>query len=194
MSGPTESAAVTQGRGKWSKAGVPHKGWSCIEDGDLGAGNTQTCEMCESTQIRYTHTMTHPDYEGFYVVRHRMYEESNVLSSLSNQGVQMTVCRLSVSKTVLWMYATVTLIDPLREAVDALADVFDLSFRHKAVQPFHSSNELIIDAEVAINVVSVLVQEFQVLGVTGLLELDQELAQSVIQIPDVTRSDEIRKV
>ena len=49
-------------------------------------------------------------------------------------------------------------------------------------------------AEVAINVDSVLVQEFQALGVAGLLEINQELAQSVIQIPDVTRGDEIRKV
>jgi hypothetical protein len=68
MSGPTESAAVKQGRGKWSKSGVPHKGWSCIQDADLGAGTTQTCEMCESTQIRYTHTMNHPDYKGPLVV------------------------------------------------------------------------------------------------------------------------------
>src|SRR6266853_1101985 len=68
MSGPTENAAVSQGRGKWSKAGVPHKGWTCIEDDDLGVGNTQACEMCESTHIRYTHTMTHPDYKGSLVV------------------------------------------------------------------------------------------------------------------------------
>jgi hypothetical protein len=52
---------------------------------------------------------------------------------------------------------------------------------------------LIVDAEVAVNIVSVLVQEFQVLGVASLLESKQKLAESVVQILDVTRGDEIRK-
>jgi hypothetical protein len=47
--------------GKWSQAGVPHKGWTCIGVEDLGAPD-QTCEMCETQDIRYVHTMHHPDY------------------------------------------------------------------------------------------------------------------------------------
>lgn len=47
--------------GKWSQVGVPKKGWSCIGVEDLGAPNA-ICEMCEVQEIRYVHTMTHPDY------------------------------------------------------------------------------------------------------------------------------------
>lgn len=55
------------GRGKWSQPGVPHKGWACVGVADLGARESgeerlATCEMCESTEIRYVHTMVHPDY------------------------------------------------------------------------------------------------------------------------------------
>lgn len=48
-------------RGKWSVAGVPHRGWTCIETEDFGEPST-ICEMCESMEIRYGHYMTHPDY------------------------------------------------------------------------------------------------------------------------------------
>jgi hypothetical protein len=54
--------------GKWSQAGVPHKGWVCEGVEDLGAPGA-TCEMCEVQDIRYIHTMSHPDYEGFLDVR-----------------------------------------------------------------------------------------------------------------------------
>ncbi|MEA2898149.1 MAG: hypothetical protein QOJ84_3764 [Bradyrhizobium sp.] len=47
--------------GKWSQAGIPHKGWSCVGVEDLGAPEA-TCEMCETQEIRYVHTMHHPDY------------------------------------------------------------------------------------------------------------------------------------
>lgn len=65
MSG-NESQAVTRRRGKWSQAGVPHKGWSCIGTEDLGPDQDswQTCEMCEAMAIRYVHSMSHPDYSG----------------------------------------------------------------------------------------------------------------------------------
>jgi len=49
--------------GKWAVAGVPHKGWSCIDTEDLGEP-LETCEMCESHSIRYVHVMAHPDYPG----------------------------------------------------------------------------------------------------------------------------------
>jgi hypothetical protein len=47
--------------GKWSQAGVPHRGWSCMGVEDLGAPEA-TCEMCETQEIRYVHTMHHADY------------------------------------------------------------------------------------------------------------------------------------
>ncbi|MBB4373441.1 hypothetical protein GGD63_006264 [Bradyrhizobium sp. cir1] len=49
--------------GKWSTPGVPHKGWVCDGVEDLGAPDA-VCEMCESQDIRYVHSMSHPDYEG----------------------------------------------------------------------------------------------------------------------------------
>ena len=48
-------------RGKWSQAGVPHRGWSCVQIEDMEEP-TQLCEMCESVEIRYVHFMEHPDY------------------------------------------------------------------------------------------------------------------------------------
>lgn len=47
--------------GKWSQAGVPHKGWTCTSVEDLGAPDA-VCEMCETLEIRYVHHMEHPDY------------------------------------------------------------------------------------------------------------------------------------
>lgn len=51
-------------RGKWSQAGVPHKGWLCISTRDLREEEEEyvTCEMCEAQTIRFVHTMRHPDY------------------------------------------------------------------------------------------------------------------------------------
>lgn len=47
--------------GKWSRSGIPHKGWSCVNVEDLEEPS-EICEMCESQEIRYVHYMTHPDY------------------------------------------------------------------------------------------------------------------------------------
>jgi hypothetical protein len=48
-------------RGKWSQPGVPHKGWICVGDEDLGEPS-EFCGMCESVEIRFVHFMEHPDY------------------------------------------------------------------------------------------------------------------------------------
>lgn len=48
-------------RGKWAKQDIPHEGWSCIDFEDLGERAT-TCQMCEYQQIRYVHTMKHPNH------------------------------------------------------------------------------------------------------------------------------------
>jgi hypothetical protein len=57
----TEEQSITSGRGKWSLAGVPHSGWTCVDVEDLGEPLAE-CEMCESQTIRYIHHMEHPNY------------------------------------------------------------------------------------------------------------------------------------
>jgi hypothetical protein len=47
--------------GKWEDPGVPHQGWVCVDVEDLGAP-TAVCEMCETHEIRYVHSMKHPVY------------------------------------------------------------------------------------------------------------------------------------
>lgn len=51
-------------RGKWARLGVPHRGWHCIETRDLReeGQDYQICAMCESQEIRFVHTMEHPEY------------------------------------------------------------------------------------------------------------------------------------
>jgi hypothetical protein len=56
-----EEQLVASGRGKWSKPGVPHRGWRCVDIEDLGSPQVE-CEMCESQTIRYVHYMQHPDF------------------------------------------------------------------------------------------------------------------------------------
>lgn len=48
--------------GKWSTIGVPQRGWTCEGVEDLGAPDA-ICEMCETQEIRYVHTMSHPEYD-----------------------------------------------------------------------------------------------------------------------------------
>lgn len=57
----TEEELVAHKRGKWSVAGVPHRGWTCVDIEDLGEPQID-CGMCESQSIRYVHHMEHPDY------------------------------------------------------------------------------------------------------------------------------------
>lgn len=47
--------------GKWSRPGVPHRGWTCVNVEDLGVIDS-VCEMCETQEIRYVHWMEHPDF------------------------------------------------------------------------------------------------------------------------------------
>ena len=47
--------------GKWDRVGVPNQGWDFIGIEDLESPN-QTCAMCEVQEIRYVHSMKHPDY------------------------------------------------------------------------------------------------------------------------------------
>ena len=48
---------------KWSRPGVPHRGWTCVDVDDLGEPSA-ICEMCEQQEIRYVHHMQHPGYAG----------------------------------------------------------------------------------------------------------------------------------
>ncbi len=52
---------MPSGTGKWAEHGVPHKGWTCVDMEDL-LEPIEICEMCEAQEIRYVHTMAHPDY------------------------------------------------------------------------------------------------------------------------------------
>ena len=52
---------TTGTRGKWSQAGVPHRGWQCIDIEDLGEPYAE-CQMCESQIVRYVHYMEHHSY------------------------------------------------------------------------------------------------------------------------------------
>lgn len=62
-----ENGHIASGRGKWSRAGVPHRGWHCVEIEDRGSPDLQ-CEMCESQQIRYIHHMQHASYPAVLAV------------------------------------------------------------------------------------------------------------------------------
>jgi len=48
-------------RGKWARAGVPHKGWRVLDIDDLEEPS-QVCGMCEFAMVRYIHTVVHPEY------------------------------------------------------------------------------------------------------------------------------------
>lgn len=61
MNEDVEGRLIARGSGKWSQAGVPHKGWICTGIEDLGAPD-ETCQMCETQSIRYVHFMEHRDY------------------------------------------------------------------------------------------------------------------------------------
>lgn len=47
----------------WTNPGIPHKGWTCLEIHDIGTASS-ACGMCGNEQVRFIHTMRHPDYDG----------------------------------------------------------------------------------------------------------------------------------
>ena len=47
--------------GNWTDPGVPNTGWVCESITDLGQP-AEMCEMCQKEEIRYVHTMRHPEY------------------------------------------------------------------------------------------------------------------------------------
>lgn len=57
----SEDDHVKRRHGKWSQAGLPHTGWSCVDIEDL-LSPSMTCQMCESSEIRYAHHMRHPNH------------------------------------------------------------------------------------------------------------------------------------
>jgi len=59
MTDPEPRPAVRYG--KWSLPGWPHRGWSCEDIEDLGSVDA-VCDACEHQEIRYVHTMSHPDW------------------------------------------------------------------------------------------------------------------------------------
>lgn len=67
MTPPRESRRNTS-LGKWSDTNVPKRGWQWFGVDDLGEGETMECEMCETAEIRYAHSMTHELYGGVLAV------------------------------------------------------------------------------------------------------------------------------
>lgn len=55
-----------KGSNLWKRDDVPHSGWRCVGDGDLGAP-VGICEMCGYQIIRYVHYMEHPNYRRLSV-------------------------------------------------------------------------------------------------------------------------------
>jgi hypothetical protein len=47
--------------GKWNYNDVPKRGWTCLNIADFEEP-CHICEMCEARDVRYVHTMWHPDY------------------------------------------------------------------------------------------------------------------------------------
>jgi hypothetical protein len=52
---------VAQGFGRWSEPGLPHKGWTCVDESDLGEPS-HVCEMCQTASVRYVYAMRHPEW------------------------------------------------------------------------------------------------------------------------------------
>lgn len=54
----------------WNQAGIPHKGWQCVDVIDLrgdgeSAEDTEyaVCQMCGNEKIRFVHVMEHADHD-----------------------------------------------------------------------------------------------------------------------------------
>jgi hypothetical protein len=53
--------AETTGTGKWTEAGVPHKGWTCVDIQGLEEQEHRG-EMCEARHVRFVHVIEHSIY------------------------------------------------------------------------------------------------------------------------------------
>lgn len=51
----------------WNRKEIPHKGWTNIGYEDLEEA-THVCDMCGKEEIRYVHTMYHPEAEDYFKV------------------------------------------------------------------------------------------------------------------------------
>lgn len=51
----------------WNKKNFPHKGWMNQGCEDLEEA-THVCDMCGKEEIRYVHTMYHPEVENYFKV------------------------------------------------------------------------------------------------------------------------------
>ena len=94
--------------GKWSQPGVPHKGWTCVGDDDLGEPS-QLCEMCESIEIRYVHFMEHPEYRGTLgvgCVCAEHMEEDRIGPRLRERALKSKARRRKTWSTRTWKVST----------------------------------------------------------------------------------------
>lgn len=51
----------------WNRKDVPHKGWMNVGSDDLESAE-HVCDMCGKEEIRYVHTMYHPEVEDYFRV------------------------------------------------------------------------------------------------------------------------------
>jgi hypothetical protein len=100
MATVTEQDSVAHRRGKWSAAGVPHRGWVCVDIEDLGSPSTD-CEMCESQTIRYVHHMQHPDYPQ--VLQVGCVCAGHMEGSLSASGAREASMKSRAGKRSRWL-------------------------------------------------------------------------------------------
>ncbi|MFZ5733644.1 MAG: hypothetical protein ACOY4O_12975 [Pseudomonadota bacterium] len=94
--------------GKWSQAGVPQRGWVCDGVEDLGAPDA-VCQMCEVQDIRYVHTMSHPNYDtslevGCVCAEHM--EEDYVRPRLREQALKSAASRKKRWLSRRWFVST----------------------------------------------------------------------------------------
>jgi hypothetical protein len=58
----TDVIEARRATGKWKEAGVPRKGWTYIGDPEYVGPDSETCEMCKVTEIRWVHRVRHAKY------------------------------------------------------------------------------------------------------------------------------------
>lgn len=98
-----ENSLVSARRGKWSVAGVPHSGWTCVDIKDLGEPS-QECEMCEARQVRYLHRMEHPSFNGVLDVG--CVCAGHMEGSIAASQARETSMRNRASKRKRWLSRT----------------------------------------------------------------------------------------
>jgi len=128
----SEEQFVARGFGKWSQAGVPHKGWICVAMEDQG-DDWKLCEMCEHVDVRFVHVMTHPDWEGD--LRVGCICAGNMEQDVVGAELREKVWRRSqhpeIAAALTWIEAADEILE--RGGLSAVEDRFVRDMRSRAV-------------------------------------------------------------